>query len=67
MAIDSMANIFYRQFAAWPETYMVIGAKGRLLAQTQSESGSGVIKGGAWYALVEKELLRSSGAQPAKV
>jgi hypothetical protein len=55
--IDTMDNIFYEKFGAWPETHLLIDGNGKLIWRSQHEVGEGTIKGLYWEKLVDKQLM----------
>ena len=60
-ACDSMRNTFYETFGAWPEGHVVINSNNRLVVSTQAIYGSGEIKGGLWWEVIEQALVKDLG------
>ena len=60
-ACDSMRNTFYETFGAWPEGHVVINSNNRLVVSTQAIYGSGEIKGGEWWEVIEQALVNDLG------
>ena len=61
--VDTMDNIFYEKFGAWPETHLVIDGNGKLIWRSQNELGEGTIKGLHWEKLVDETLMKLLGGQ----
>ena len=55
--VDTMENVFYKKFGAWPETHLVIDGNGKLFWRSQNEVGEGTIKGLDWEKLVDEKLM----------
>jgi hypothetical protein len=56
-ACDSMHNIFYKTFGAWPEGHLVINTDNQLVVSTVAVHGSGEIKDGPWWRVIERALV----------
>ena len=60
---DSMQNSFYETFGAWPEGHILINTNHQLVVSTEAMHGSGQIKGGPWWKVIERALVEKLGLQ----
>ena len=60
-ACDSMKNIFYKTFGAWPEGHIVMDTNFQLVVSTEAVYGTGEIKGGFWWEVIGDALENKLG------
>ena len=60
-ACDTMENKFYKVFGAWPEGHIVMDTNFKLVVSTETVHGTGEIKGGFWWEVIESALLNKLG------